>query len=365
MAANDPFLTPKKTSTASTRPGNMDGIRSLLWDNNLWMDKDDAFEKFSEVRDRAFEIIKGHRHSAVNLESRENFREVRREFARVNELTFLTELWACLLHQTRYVQQLEPLGKIAWIKTAWRKDHMGVNWGADFRAESVPPLQTSDKTYVALLAKLPRVQNPRPDLAYGLRPDAFDENELRIINSLHRFTVLSTNLYHTFFIVELKSATGTIEEAENQCCRGGAAMVHARMQFNTEATMKNLPLGGDPQCIAYSLAVTPSSAEMFVHWAEVRGQADIIFHMNFLKDYSLKDRNCEGFANLRHDIDNVLDWGTLQRKQDIKNVIKDIARRNEEAQEVSKQAVDATELANKVLEEGPVPKRKRGSGRTK
>ena len=137
---------------------------------------------------------------------------------------------------------------------------------------------------------------------------------------------------------------------------------YIQMQLKAKATTKNFLLGGDPQCIAYSLAVTPSSAEMFVHWAEVRGEADVIFHMNFLKDYSLKDHNCEGFANLRHDIDTVLDWGTLQSKQKIKNIIKDIARRNKEVQEVLKQAVDATELVNNVLEEGPVLKRKRGQG---
>lgn len=58
--------------------------------------------------------------------------------------------------------------------------------------------------------------------------------------------------------------------AENQCCRAGAAMVNARMQFNARAIPGNgLVLGADLQSFAFSLALIPSKAHMFVHWAMV------------------------------------------------------------------------------------------------
>ncbi len=58
--------------------------------------------------------------------------------------------------------------------------------------------------------------------------------------------------------------------AENQCCRAGAAMVNARMQFNARAVTGNeLVLGADLQSFAFSLALVPLKARTFVHWATV------------------------------------------------------------------------------------------------
>lgn len=327
-------ITPSKSKTStsvSTRPKNNSAIRSLLYDQNLFMYDDDAFESYKEIRNTAFGLIDGERNSAIEPGSRDNFRKVRKSFAIVNELTFLVNLWACLLHKTREVERLEAQEKVEWIQKAWDLDHLGTNWSADFLRDSIPPIQTDDPVFKKLFREMPRVENPRPDLAFGLRVDAFNRTERHVNHILYRHAVLSQELFHIWFIVEVKSAGGTIEDAENQCCRGGAAMVNARMKFNAEAPNTiGLSLGADLQSIAFSLAVAPGSAQMFVHWAEIKEtetkEIEVVFHMNFLRDYSLKDHACDGFAQLRHDIDNVLDWGTLKRQQKIKDVCKQISQ---------------------------------------
>ena len=299
------------------------------------IEDDEAFERCSGIKDAALEIIQGDRNSGMQPGSRDEIQEVRKIFATGNEFTFLVELWAILLHKTRDVRQLDPQGKIGWIKQAWRKDYLRTNWGADFLRDSVPAIKKpDDKVLAKLLESLPRIQNPRPDLTYGLRQEAFGETERRIIHTWNKFTVLSADLYQAFFLVEVKSAEGTIEDAENQCCRGGAALVHARRQFNAKATLddddENLPLvGADLRSFAFSLALVPSKAHMFVHWAEVK-EKDVRYHMNLVNSYDFRALSGDAFEHLRHDIDNVLDWGTLKRKREITGVCEEIARRANE-----------------------------------
>ena len=351
-----PFTPSKTTASASAKPNNIGGIRRVLYDNNLVIEDDQALERCLEIKDKALEIIQGDRNSGMQPGSNEEIQELRKIFATGNELTFLVELWGSLLHKTRTVRQLDPQGRIEWIKRAWRKDCLRTNWGADFLRDSVPAIQKpDDKVLAKLLESLPRIQNPRPDLTYGLGQEAFDETERRIMHTCNKFTVLSADLYHGFFLVEVKSAEGTIEDAENQCCRGGAALVHARIQFNAQATMEHEspPMGADLQSIAFTLALVPSKAHMFVHWAEIRN-TDIVYHMNLVNSYDFRSLSCDGFAQLRYDIDNVLDWGTLRRKQEIKNVCKEIAKKTNGA--------DADEDLEGESELPPTKKRRRGRG---
>ncbi|KAK4692722.1 hypothetical protein P7C71_g4540, partial [Lecanoromycetidae sp. Uapishka_2] len=329
-----PPITPSKSSTsASAKPNNIGGIRRVLYDNNLVIDDEDAFERCSEIRSAALGIIQGDRNSGMQPGSHKELQAIRKTFATANELTFLVELWACLLHKMRDIQPLDPQGRIGWITQAWRKDHLRVNWGADFLCDSVPAIRKpDDKVLAKLLDSLPRVQNPRPDLVYGLRAEAFEETARRIHHTCNRYTVLSADLYDAFFLVEVKSAEGTIEDAENQCCRGGAAMIYARSKFNAQATTAKTPLGADLHSIAFSLALVPSKAHLFVHWAEVR-ENDVIYHMNLINSYDFRSPSGGSFAELRHDIDNVLDWGTLKRKREITAVCDEIAKQTNQADE--------------------------------
>lgn len=322
-----PPVTPSK-STTSKQPINISEVRRLLRNNKLEIEDEKAYNhRGTAIKSEVKKIIQGGRGSTMREESREDLHEVCRDFATSNELTFIVELWGILLHKTREVKNLDPQGKIRWIAQAWKADQLRCNWQADFVRESVPAISTPDPVLTKLLASLPQIQNPKPDLTYGVTAEAFTGTERQINDMESRSTTLSNELYHVWFVVEGKSCGGSIEDAENQCCRAGAAMVNARMQFNARAVLGNeLVLGVDTQSFAFSLALVPSKAHMFVHWAEVKGQNDVIFHMNLIRSYDFRDDTGDAFGRLRHDIDNVLDWGTLERKIQIQQVCSCIAK---------------------------------------
>ena len=80
---------------------------------------------------------------------------------------------------------------------------------------------------------------------------------------------------------------GFIADAEAHDCRGGAAMVHARMMFQAQATTEDLRLGAGLQSIVVFLSVSLSVAHIYVHWAEVR-KTDMTYHMNYTISYIFK-----------------------------------------------------------------------------
>ena len=75
-----------------------------------------------------------------------------------------------------------------------------------FQHDSIPMTDTSDNPILArFLDDLPRVKTPKPDRAYGLAKSAFTEKE-RVINDIMAYlSKVSSQMFHTIFIVESKS----------------------------------------------------------------------------------------------------------------------------------------------------------------
>lgn len=238
-----------------------------------------------------------------------------------------------------------------WTERKWDKDDLKVTWCADFTSAAVPRLSGADPLLAALLAKYPRVATPRPDICYGLQKSAFSEAE-QVVNSAHSlFACVSKDCFHAFFLVECKLVR--VEDAENQVARGGATLVNARRRFNAQdpdrASKQKRP-GADLESFAFSLVLTPSIAGLFVHWAEVTPSPTVpspasavdpdhklLHHATALTNYVFKPpAGVSSFLyggppgmgpdeQLRHDINNILDWGTLKRKTEIRKVSKAIA----------------------------------------
>ena len=241
-----------------------------------------------------------------------------------------------------------------WTERTWDKDGLKVRWCADFTSAAVPRLSGADPLLAAHLARYPRVATPRPDICYGLQNCAFTEAE-QLVNSAHSlFACVSKDCFHAFFLVECKLVK--IEDAENQIARGGATLVYARRSFNgqdPERACKQKRLGADLESFAFSLVLTPSIARLFLHWAEVAPSLSqsatpphetvndidcrVVYHTTALTNFIFKppagvssflyggSPNMNPVEQLRHDINNILDWGTLQRKIEIKEVSKAIA----------------------------------------
>lgn len=198
--------------------------------------------------------------------------------------------------------------------------------------------------------KTPRVKNPRPDLTYGLLEAAFSKLE-QDTNDEHG-AGLSVGIVHPFFIVEAKIGERPIDEAELQCARGGAAMLRLKRKFDKlaegtyvdEEDKKGQKITGnraetpihhyrtDTKSFVFSLALVPRSATMFVHWAEEAFSEDgtlvtTNWHATHVADYFLREG--APWIELHRDIDNVLDWGTLTRKQELEELCRKILEREQ------------------------------------
>src|SRR5205085_2916226 len=115
----------------------------------------------------------------------------------------------------------------------WDHDNLDANDNQEFIRGFVPiPDLRQDQVLAKLLEKSPGMKNPRPNITYGLAREAFTREEL-VVNDLHASIAgISPKILHPFIIFEWKSARGTMENAQCQARRGGAALVHARRQLN-------------------------------------------------------------------------------------------------------------------------------------
>ena len=78
--------------------------------------------------------------------------------------------------------------------------------------------------------------------------------------TVREYTVLSKPLYHCFFAVEFKTLDDEWGQCQTQCCRVGAAMVHATEKLlqlaspDNEHPLKDDHIRKEP-CMAFTLAV--------------------------------------------------------------------------------------------------------------
>lgn len=185
--------------------------------------------------------------------------------------------------------------------------------------------------------------NPKPDFTFGFQdPPNPPRTAPRLSSTDIALIEMAESLRHPFFVVENKSAQDSIEDAENQAIRSGAALVEARRQLENNARpVDEIEKEGiDVNSFAFSCCWVPQHANIFVHWHELRKDEPLnnpfdkpanepsgddraieqldtyssIWHMNLVQGYTF---NREGdLKEFRRDINNILDWGvSLERKE--------------------------------------------------
>ena len=323
------------------------------------------------------------------------------------ERTFMYHLWKALVNDTRQVPERELTSEddpklSKWFAKAWDKDHIWGKWEADFASDKCPKLEkTGDATVDAILAGVPRITTPRPDLAYGFEFDAFDEIYQEILHQTSGGRITGQQ-FCTFFAVEAKCGEQSIEAAENQCCRTGATMAKSRRDMaralvEHKTLLQNLrastiatpsqstdlaaPTSGhatpaqtpsfnlsveqpstasteptpDKDTICFTLAVTPQIAKMCIHFAETWPDGHSQWQMHGLKSYLLEE--CDHVQELHHDIDNILDWGCTTLKRQVTAQVVEFEQITSHIEEVKK--VMSTMGAAQSKPSTPASKRKR------
>ncbi len=343
------------TVSSKSRQKNINDIRVCLHNNNLRMYDEEA-EGYEHVLVHAKSIIRGERGSVMRPKSRKKLGEIRQTYGSRGESTFLHNTWSQLIRPERHVQGATPEFGENWYVRSWDLDNLDGNWDEEFRKGSVPALTARDDLILP-----ERVSNPKPDITYGIKPAGFTPAQHAVNIRYNGFTEVSPALFHSFFVVEWKNAGGSVEDAENQACRGGAAIVNGLDQLKavlaelekkkidaeqgpgTSSSISNpphkraptpeveqndgLPLDTASQSdttlpsMAFSLALQASVATIHVHWSEQK-KGVTIFHMHLVRTYAIRDD--EAWEHLRHDIDNILDWGVLTHKTEIQKILDDI-----------------------------------------
>lgn len=393
--------TSKSTSSFAKPARTIHEFRRALQRSNLLIKDNDALERCSHVLPQAQDIVNADRGSTMKPESQKRFAHAQRTMEDMNEDTGLSEFLNEMLHKERQVSKNVSIDKdlstdapVIWEPVYWDKDHLASARNQLFLAESVPPLQSPDTLAMALQQEFPKLKTPKPDIAYALKSTAFDKEEQYLNNYWIQYAGISSGIYYPFFLIEYKSSAGSIEDATTQACRGGAALVHAMRQMKTLAsspaitaakttlkasttapTDSQLPTPGetetmgsqpsppadtatntdltmlstaatdssntassmDPTQFAFTLALVPSCAQIYIHWAEEgHNGSELKYHMHLVDAYILTRQ--KDVEDLRRAIDNILDWGVLTRKTAVKQLLARIRTKRKAEMKVEAEA---------------------------
>ena len=278
-----------------------------------------ALRRHPEILQWAQEVQKGQRNSAMEPASEQKLADRRLAYEQSNEDTFIRQFMTALLRDKRE----RKVGEV-WQEIGWAQDGLMEAWQKSFQRDCIPQIEVPDEVTKKVLGANPRIKDPKPDITYGISSNLFSANQMTV-NRLYcsQAGICPGELWHPFCIVEAKMK-GTIQEAEYQCVRGGAALVNAARQLKYHSGTDILTDGPDMDTAMFSLAVITTSVVLHVHWAEVV-DGKTLFHMHHVYTYALANQGVG--SQLRHDLDNILDWGTLTRKIQITEMLDSISIR--------------------------------------
>ena len=299
-------------------------MREVLQDNWLFIDDDDAEKLAQGLMDKAKEIINGKRGSDWGLAKRQDARQYLKKYGGEPEASFIIKLMKYFHRDTRMVPDDHHLDDAAlqeahaWIEKAWAKDDLNERYNIDFLTDGLPVITSGSDYLDKLISTFPRIQNPRPDVAWGIWKDAFDETQCYILKN-HKNNLAGADMYDVCFIIEAKCMNASIHEAENQCMRSGCAMVNTRRRLNKAAGVSISSAAEYPKVdvntFAFSLAVASDHARLFVNWALEVGPGHVKWHMHRLASFDY--RSLDDLDELHRHMNNILDWVVKKRKSQV------------------------------------------------
>ena len=245
-------------------------------------------------------------------------------------------------------------GQEEYTVASFWDDGLAVKVNCEFRRGFLPAKE-KDEELSRAMAKVDGMTNPKPDFTYGLRIDQCPiPDDVRVSAQIDFLLGVVPNLHHPFFIIEGKSDSGSKAEAENQACRGGAALINAARQLReTIGARTTEAIGPDQQTYIYSATLSPGLMDIWIHWAEVRPTIPPIFHMNRLDSVSLHSQGAPG--KLRLITHNILDWGCVARWPQIQEVYHQIFayERKNHAEKIKQRAEKTPTKKRKVNDNKP------------
>ena len=221
-------------------------VISVLRRNRIFLNDPEAEEIGRDLIKKAKEVLKDTRGSDWSLEKAIEAKEIIRDHCTENESTFMLNLMGAMKGQDRLVPireltQEEKEEAQNWIRRAFRHDHLRMRFDRDFIQGSVPEISSHHNAqWDAVLAKFPRVKNPKPDVAFSIYKDAFSQH-MQDYSVYLDCDLNGPDAFHVFCLMECKCMNASIQEAENQCLGAGAATVRSRRNYNQYISVKGKP----------------------------------------------------------------------------------------------------------------------------
>lgn len=184
----------------------------------------------------------------------------------------------------------------------------GIYRGLDhqWRLEAMPKRDKEDENADASASKgLGLPSRPKPDIAYGYTTSSFTPHQIDTILDLpndHR--VEDEQPWFPYCIYEWKSSRTASEwKALCQARRDGPTAVNAARNLFITANYEDIP---DDWTTVFSVCVTSSIAQIYVHWRRLAGDGDVTWECDEIESAFLHKPN-EVFR-IRTALLNILEW---------------------------------------------------------
>ena len=341
-------------------------VISILRRNRILLNDPEAEDIGRDLIKKAKDVLKDTRGSDWSPEKAIEAKEIIRDHCTENESTFMLNLMGVMKGQDRLVPSRELTQKEkeeakSWIRRAFRHDGLRMRFDRDFTQGSVPEISSHNNAqWDAILAKCPRVKNPKPDVAFSVYKDAFSQ-QMQDIFAYLDCALNGPDAFHIFCLMECQCMNASLQEAENQCLGAGAATVQSRRNYNRRILVQrkssqdeesqqpssfppqqlrvgsslsaaslsfnstgipldkvvSAPEKGKPDMDSwvFSFAIAPDQAKCYVNWCLVYPSGILHWHMHLLDVYSF--HKVDDISQMHHDLDNILDWGVGPWKRKI------------------------------------------------
>ena len=332
---------PPSSSSGPKQTENNDNVRASLANQGMYFEDEESYHYHSELQKEIESLIFRERGSAAQIESLRRIRSWRAENATKDEGTYFAGLVPQIIKGSRSTSSTNKRtfqGEIIVQAKSFDSDGLDVRQNANFVRNILPRrIQATEKRL--------GLTNPKPDYVYGLRRSRHpDPQEPLMSSEVEALIGVAPGLLHPFFVIENKGCEDSIETAENQAIRSGAALVAARRELNKKARHdgeEEEEVGPDMHSYAFSCTWVPQMANIHVHWYELRANhkangkgATGVYHMNLVRGYLMSDG--QHVSDFRRDIHGILDWGVSpKRKETLKRLVSEIVT-NEETSVSSK-----------------------------
>ena len=327
----------------------------------MQMDVERLRKNYKPFEDVARTILSGERRSTMKQGSAEHITRWIRQNKTRSEETIMAQLVPLIIPSSRTVPKATGQENINHTETTrmdatpenksetyevkfFSDDGALVNINRQFNRDILPTwLKAEDQIKLRkMLAKEPGMTTPKPDYTYGIRENQYpDSHSQRFSTHTRALIGIAPEMVHPYFIIEGKTTKGDLADAENQAIRGGSTLVRARRLLNAKAGIGDV-VGADSRSFVYSMTMDTNIARIWLNWCEIspkkrqggdendgeqsqeREELYETYHMNSLYTALLDDEDM--LKELRRKLNNIIDWGCIQRMNEIKKVMTEIYR---------------------------------------